>query len=231
MPNHVGRDGASAGGRTGRWPVSVIAEYRLASDRLVLAPAFGTVPSVELVLERSFATDPARPVLFAWAAGPLDAFEDAMAGDPTVERFETLDAVDGKRLYRIAVAGATEVVLYPRWVELGAERLEARFADGWWHGRMRFPDRDALADYRSYLDEEAIEFRLERLYDADRAAADDIGLTEQQRETLLLALEMGFFDIPRETTTAGLAEELGVSNQAVSERLRRGYARLVEQLL
>jgi predicted DNA binding protein len=96
---------------------------------------------------------------------------------------------------------------------------------------MRFPSREALSEYRSYLEKQGIEFRLERLYDAERTDGDEIGLTEQQRETLLLALEMGFFDIPRQTTTAGLAEELGISNQAVSERLRRGYAGLVKQLL
>jgi predicted DNA binding protein len=44
----------------------------------------------------------------------------------------------------------------------------------------------------------------------------------------LLAYERGFFDIPRRATAADLAAELDVSRQAVSERLRRGYAALVE---
>lgn len=211
--------------------MSVIAEYQLASDGLVLAPTFDRVPAVELELERSFATDPNCPVLFAWGSGPLDTFERAAADDPTVADLDTLDTFGGRRLYRIAVSDATETVLYPRWVELGGERLEAQYVDGWWHGRMRFPDRAALAEYRSHLDDAGVDFRLKRLYDAGRPAGDGIGLTEEQRETLVLAHETGYFDIPRETTTAGLAEELGISNQAISERLRRGYSRLVEQLL
>jgi predicted DNA binding protein len=56
-------------------------------------------------------------------------------------------------------------------------------------------------------------------------------VTGEQREPHVLAHETGHFDIPRGTTTAGLAEELGISDQAVPERLRRGYSRLVEQLL
>lgn len=210
--------------------MSVIAEYRLSADRLVLAPTFEALPEIELELERSFATDPDAPILFAWVRGPLEAFERTVADDPTVADLTVLDTVGEKRLYRIAV-GEADVVLYPRWVELGAERLEAWYADDWWHSRTRFPDRDTLADYRSYLDENGISFRLKRLYDAEQATPDDIGLTEEQRETLVLAYEMGYFDIPRGTTTTGLAEELAISNQAVSERLRRGYARLVEQLL
>lgn len=211
--------------------MSVIAEYRVSADRLVMGPTFEAVPDIELELERSFATDPAHPILFAWVRGPLDAFETAATEDPTVADLRVLDTVGEKRLYRIAVGDETEVVLYPRWVELGAERLEAWYADGWWHSRTRFPDRDALADYREFLDEHDIVFTLKRLYGAEQATDDDLGLTPEQRETLVLAYEMGYFDIPRGTTTTGLAEELDVSNQAISERLRRGYSRLVEQLL
>ncbi|WP_254831727.1 helix-turn-helix domain-containing protein [Haloglomus salinum] len=211
--------------------MSVIAEYRLSADRLVLGSTFETVPDIELELERSFATDPDHPILFAWGRGPLDAFERAATDDPTVADLNVLDTVGEKRLYRIAVGDATEVVLYPRWVELGAERLEAWYADDWWHSRTRFPDRDALADYRTYLADNDIAFQLKRLYDAEQATDDDLGLTPEQRETLVLAYEMGYFDIPRGTTTSGLAEELDISNQAISERLRRGYSRLVEQLI
>ncbi|PSP97340.1 helix-turn-helix domain-containing protein [Halobacteriales archaeon QS_4_70_19] len=211
--------------------MSIIAEYRLSAGRLVLGPTFEAVPDIELELERSFATDPERPVLFAWARGPLDAFETAAKEDATVADLQILDTVGEKRLYRISAGEATEVVLYPRWVEIGAERLEASYADGWWHSRTRFPDRNALADYRTFLGEHDVEFRLKRLYDAGEASGNQLGLTAEQRETLVLACEMGYFDIPRGTTTSGLAEELDISNQAVSERLRRGYRRLVEQLL
>jgi predicted DNA binding protein len=210
--------------------VSIIGEYRLSPDRLVLAPTFEAVPEFELELERSFATDPDRPILFAWGRGALAAFESAAADDATVADLVTLDTVGEKRLYRLTV-GDAEVVLYPRWVELGAERLEAWYADGWWHSRTRFPDRETLTDYRDYLDERGVGFQLKRLYDAQRADGDDLALTAEQRETLVLAHQMGYFDIPRGTTTSGLAEELGISNQAISERLRRGYSRLVEQLL
>lgn len=211
--------------------MSVIAEYQLTSNRLVLATTFARLPRVELELERSFANDAGRPVLFGWVTGPLDAFERTMATDPTVSSFERLDGIDGRRLYQIVISPETEVLLYPVWVELGAERLEARYADGWWHARTRFPDRDALGDYREFLNSEGIEFTLDRLYDAGRGGDGDIGLTEQQRETLVLAYQEGFFDIPRGATTGDLADQLDISNQAVSERLRRGYSRLVEQLL
>lgn len=56
-------------------------------------------------------------------------------------------------------------------------------------------------------------------------------LTDRQRTTLLKAYENGYFDVPRETDLRGLAAELGVSDTAVSQRLRRGIGVLVENAI
>lgn len=47
------------------------------------------------------------------------------------------------------------------------------------------------------------------------------GLTDIQYDTLLQALKQGYFNIPREIETAELARQYGISDQAVTERLRR----------
>ncbi len=56
----------------------------------------------------------------------------------------------------------------------------------------------------------------------------DFGLTPVQRETLLLAVDRGYYAIPRECTTLELAEELDISDQAVTERLRRAIVTVVK---
>ena len=55
----------------------------------------------------------------------------------------------------------------------------------------------------------------------DPEAGPWYGLSEPQREALMLAVRMGYYDIPRGCTTEDLANELGISDQAVTERLRR----------
>jgi predicted DNA binding protein len=211
--------------------MSIIAGYAVQSDRLVLSEAAARTDA-RIKLERTVATDPSRPSLFLWVeADDLEAFDAAARADPTVTDVEVLSEVDGKRLYSMQVTDATEVVLYPEWVRLGAERLQSYYADGWWHSRCRFPDRSAFAAYREFLESNGIEFRLKHLYDGTQTTSDGATLTPEQRETLRLAYERGYFDIPRGVTTTELAAELGVSDQAVSERLRRGYARLVEAAL
>lgn len=210
--------------------MSIIVGYAVRSGGLVLADAL-TRCDVRLDIERSVATDPDRPTLFVWVAGDLDAFEAAVDDDRTVTDVRLLSEVDGKRLYSMQVSGATEIVLYPEWASLGAERLQAYHVDGWWHGRLRFPDRGSFSEYREFLDRNGVEFRLKYLHEGGRAADGPAQLTPEQRETLQLAYDRGYFDIPRRVTTTELAAELGISDQAVSERLRRGYCRLLEATL
>ena len=52
-------------------------------------------------------------------------------------------------------------------------------------------------------------------------------LSEKQRETLVTALEMGYFKIPRESTLDEIAKTLDISTNSTSERLRRAQTNLV----
>ncbi len=64
----------------------------------------------------------------------------------------------------------------------------------------------------------------------DRWAAVDADLTERQREVLTTAYESGFFESPRETTGAQLADLLGVSQPTVTHHLRAAQRRLFASL-
>ncbi|MFC7226436.1 helix-turn-helix domain-containing protein [Salinirubellus salinus] len=212
--------------------MSVIADFSTGMEGLVLEQALQRVDA-RLEVEQAYATDPDHPILFFWATcDDPDALEAAMDEDPTVTNVHRLSEVDGRRLYRVRLTEAVETILYTVWVELGGEGVEAEFRDGRWYSKIRFPDRGALREYEAYVTANDLHFELHRVYDASEDVTGEDppdGLTESQRETLLLAYERGFFDIPRRATAAELAEELGVSRQAVSERLRRAYATLVEE--
>jgi predicted DNA binding protein len=79
--------------------------------------------------------------------------------------------------------------------------------------------------------EQGLDFHLNRLYreeqDQQTGDADKFGLTPIQRETLEKALSDGYFDVPQQTNQETLATEFGVSNQALSARLRRGLNTLL----
>lgn len=52
--------------------------------------------------------------------------------------------------------------------------------------------------------------------------------TQRQRQVIEMAYEDGYYDIPRETTTTELADELGIGRRTVEEHLRRGEKKLID---
>jgi predicted DNA binding protein len=73
---------------------------------------------------------------------------------------------------------------------------------------------------------------LQRLHSPETPTVDgQYMLTDTQRETIQLAHELGYYDIPRDVTMADLASELDVSQQALSKRLRRAHETITQHLL
>lgn len=57
------------------------------------------------------------------------------------------------------------------------------------------------------------------------------GLSHQQRDALILALERGYFDVPRGVTLTEIGDELGITQQATSERIRRAAQKVLRSVL
>lgn len=218
--------------------MSLIAEIRLFSDDMVLASTLVSLPDVTLTVEHEFATDPNRPFLFFWAEGtPFARVESALGRDETVTDVTTLDTMDDRRLYRVQFTDAV-VTLYPVYVQLGAALLNLVGTDDGWLAELRFPDREALGQFRDFCLDHDIAFDLRRLYDPDgrqRDAREEspsraVSLTGNQREALAAALDAGYFEVPRETSLTELGDVLGISDQAASERLRRGLTSVLEDV-
>lgn len=66
----------------------------------------------------------------------------------------------------------------------------------------------------------------------DATTEIDVGsITEKQREALELAKESGYYETPRETSLGELANELGISESAASQRLNGAETKLVKSFL
>lgn len=67
-------------------------------------------------------------------------------------------------------------------------------------------------------------------YDPDRSDPF-ASLTERQQEILLTALELGYFETPRQTNQEAIADMLDVSTATVGEHLRRIQAKLIPSVV
>lgn len=213
--------------------MSVIAKFRLDPEQLVLASALEAVPEMSTSVDHEIGEIPSEPLLFFWAwGGDFEAFEAALEDDPTVTDVLVLDKVSGRRLYRVQLTSDTPVVLYPMYARLGLTLLDAHASADGWTGRIRFPGREALAELRAFFVENDVSFDVIGVYDqSDLATPGPLALTDGQRQILEVALESGYFEIPRDASLSGVAASLGISPQAASERLRRGLQTVVERSL
>ncbi|RBI59918.1 hypothetical protein DMJ13_19640 [halophilic archaeon] len=82
------------------------------------------------------------------------------------------------------------------------------------------PDREGISTTSQYAKEHGFTLDVSRIYDVDRAQRVQYELTEDQRNALAMALEHGYYEVPREIDQSTLADNLGISHQAMSERLR-----------
>ena len=114
--------------------------------------------------------------------------------------------------------------------DAGGVMLDAVGENDEWTIQLRLPDHDALSTLSADCEANDISVRLQQRYELrsrDRTA--EYGLSDQQRETILEAYRRGYFGVPRNASLSELAAGFGVSDQAVSERLRRGLSALLSR--
>lgn len=205
-----------------------IAEFCVAIPPL--AQASKAVPEMQFSGEDIVLEDDQAHKFFITAHGTrFDEFEAALHVDPTVAEYTVLGKLSETGYYIVTYAGETDTRgTYHVAVEQDITYTSIRLQDGEYTVRARVPNRAALATLREYCQENDIPYRLERIYREETPDSRAHPLTDAQREAMQLAHEHGYFDSPRETTLDEIADELGISRQAVADRLRRGHRRLIE---
>jgi hypothetical protein len=105
-------------------------------------------------------------------------------------------------------------------------------AEGW-HETKVFRTFEGFADFQRRCREYDIEFELLSVSPESGTDSDDseYGLTDRQQEALTLALARGYYESPRQVSTDELAEELGISQPATSDLLRRAERQLMSSAL
>ncbi|NIC00879.1 helix-turn-helix domain-containing protein [Halobacterium sp. R2-5] len=208
--------------------MSFIAEFRI--EIPPLAEASKAVPEMrfsgkDVVLE----DDQARKFRFAAHGSQFDKFEAALDADPTVADYTVLTTTEDSAHYVVTYAATADTRgTYPIAIEHDIAYLDIELQDGEYTVRARVPDRDALTALREYCRANDFPFTLDRIYQETAIGAVGNPLTDAQAEAMRVAYEQGYFDSPRQTTLDAIADEIGVSRQAVAARLRRGHKRLIE---
>jgi predicted DNA binding protein len=211
--------------------MSVILEFTIDGEDFELGRVLSGPPDFHLELERVVPTgDMVMP--FVWATGDAhEAFEESVRAHAAIRKFVVLDRIADSGLYRIEWE-ETPTDLIEGIARAEAVVLEAQ-GDGTWTFRLRFTDHEALSEFHDYLIDHDVPLHVERTYATAETVerSRQFDLTHEQREALVLALERGYFASPSRASLEELAEGLGISRQALSQRIRRGNETILRSVL
>lgn len=201
-----------------------------------------TVPAEEFCVGRAVASADVRAGFRAFVSTgthyPPYLWVGIDAGEaPDVA--EALAGVDGIERVRTVANGGSETLFGLEWTDdpgglFGVVRetdVAISHAVGTadrWEVHVFCEDRDDLSAFRTRCDAAGIPVDLARLRQGALDGRESApSLSEAQFEALRLARDRGYFEVPRQATLEELGEDLGISRQAVSNRLRRGTEKLV----
>jgi len=210
--------------------MAVIVDVALPSQQFELGRILVMEGDTSVVLETMVPLGE-RTVPFFRVHGEENGFEDSVSGHAAVSDIDVISTHDGEVLYALDW-DISDDTFFAGLIETKANLLEARGVAETWSFELRFPSHDALSTFQQHCTSHEIPIDVKRLYNPTKPGAGPwYGLSAPQRFTLARAVETGYYSIPRQTSTQALATEFGITDQAVTERLRRAIRNLVTSTL
>lgn len=211
--------------------MSVITEFRISSSDFELGRILAVEGMSSIELERLVPIGEITVPLFWIHHSKKESFTESVGKHPAVDAATEIEVFDDRVLFKLEWDSSRDYVLEGLETH-GGQLLNAVGTSEEWEFEVRFASHDALTEFTQHCNSAQISVELLRIYNpTDPDTGPWYNLTEPQREAMLLAVESGYYDIPRGCTTKELAAELGISDQAVTERLRRAIVTLVTHTL
>lgn len=198
------------------------AVLELDGEDAFLNDTFRRLPDVQVRFERTVTTGAENDACLWIAASSDEAIETALSRDPSVRGFESVAAQRDEWLYDVAFASDARP-LQETLGETGAVVAGAYGESAVWTVRLRVDSRAALSAAVDRLRDDGYGVRADRIWEVGESSGGTDGISPCHVRTLHEALTAGYYEVPRETDLKELADGLGITHQALSERLRRAH--------
>lgn len=211
--------------------MSVIVELSLPASEFQLGRILSTEGDTTVSLETMVPLGDRSVPYFRLFGPPVGSFKATVRDHPAVSDIHVVNTHDDEILYAVDWEIAADTFL-DGVLSLDGHVLEAGGGSDRWVFQIRFPSHSALSEFQAVCFEADLPIEIKHIYNPTKPDAGPwYGLTPPQRETLKYAVESGYYSIPRRVTTQEIADEFGISDQAVTERLRRAISTLVTNTL
>jgi len=210
--------------------MSVLAEFRAPVTAYPLSEELSDYPDISLEIDDIIPMGGSSH--YVWVTGEAyNTLIEDLQSKPDAENVTVLDELPDRALVRFEWETGRSPV-FDLVEEAGGRIAGAEGTPEGWALVINFPSQEDLRTFYELTQERGLDIRLQNLYEEDSPfPVDQFDISPKQRETLDVALAAGYFEVPRRATLADLADELGISEQGVSERLRRGLSTFLATML
>lgn len=207
--------------------MAIEATFTIPQADFPLSAIFEQMQDASIELDRVVPTEHAVIPYFWIYADDTAVLTTDLSDDVAVDEVRIIDELEEQMLIRIEWNLDFESVLTAI-VNTDVTLLAGVGDEVGWTFEIRAGDHHELSAFQSYCQNHDIPIQLTELHALSSLQADhEYDLTDGQREALVLGYTRGYFDSPRTATQEDIADELGISHQAVSSRLQRGIRRLI----
>jgi predicted DNA binding protein len=209
----------------------VITDIAIPSDQFALGQLLEAYPDIAIELERLVPLREGIIPLFWVEGGELGELEATIRSDPLTVDVAQLTELDGRYLFEITWSADVDALVQPL-IESGAEVLRATGTVDLWEFRLQFRNRADLAVFRERCVDNDVDIRLQALYNPSLPELEPSdGLTPEQYDILATAHEYDYFHIPRGIELGEIADLIGISPNAASQRMRRALDYVVADVV
>ena len=210
--------------------MATVMEFTSPAAEFPLGGIFENLPEVTVELERLIPHG-AVIVPYFWVRGAaIDDIEEVFGSPEGVTDIRFVDNVEEEYLMR-ADWKQGYVGILSALSETSLTVLSGVGKSDGWRFEVRGETREEISEFRSYCTDNDIAINITAVHALLPVSGAGYELTDPQREALIAAYEGGYFDSPRTASLADIAAELGITQQSLSARLKRGHRQLIEATL
>lgn len=204
--------------------MAVEVRLTMSSEAFLFGQVFEELPAVHLELDRVVPLgDMTEVIPFVWVQTdePPETIVETLEDAAGVSDCELVHSSGNQHLLRLTWR-APDIGFLQGLRETEGAIIAGYAEDHLWSLTLRFATHDDLSEFSTYCSDAAIRFDVTQVTGFGGSPVSSCVLSTKQREALELAVREGYFDVPRRVSLDELADDVGLSHQAYSERLRRG---------
>lgn len=218
-------------GASGASSAYTLVNFSIPIEEFALEETLVELPGVEFECDRTVQSDSPDVMPLVWARGAeRRELEAAFEADGSVKRADLIEDCNEEFLFLMEWERHLHVLTMVLSKEDAIIRDAAGTSDGW-SLRVLYPSRNDVSEVNDLCESRDIDVRIDAIRELQGGREDVYGLTADQQEALAVAQDNGYFSVPRAADLDEVAEEIGVSHQSLSERLRRGQDALIENTI